>query len=1747
MVTSSGKDDFTFTGFNYNNGTFNFRTCENAAAENPADIWLGDIYANDTRRVLSCGGLPGNHCLYFVREHVETPVGECMCREARKDGMVWPATQCGETQTIGCFSGADGGAISRVCSAEGEWSEYISSNCTCAGETLFDTEWPATAAGETAHVACVGDATQTRDRLCQKNGQWDNVMTGGCACSAETYRGVQWSETDGGSMGEHVCSIGSEGSSYRRPCNMDGTWGDMSGGCTCPTVTASGVEWRATVPLQTQEERCAAGSVSESMSRTCGMYGSWDPIVGNCDCPEEELAGMRWPQTASGTMAKVSCVAGAVGTPSTRFCNVLGTWGEVTEGSCACPAADWANYAGTHYQFPETAAGAVVTLPCANGEGEITRACEQYGRWSEPEGCYEPVYCPAEDVGQLHFERTLGGSTAMNMCHGSSMSYGRLCKENGEWESVVGYCLCPAETGLGNIEWPATRSDSQVTLPCGEGFSGERTRECSFFGDWVEVSGECVRNRCPAEESTGFLWPETDSLVAVTVECASGLGEGVSRLCGADGVWADVTGACACPAETIDGVEYERAAAGTVAHKECPAGFVGSFDRLCNGRGEWEELVNNCAPITCPEETFKGALWPATVGGTVATYACPEGDGEGLTRACGENGVWSTRVTGAGCYCPAMEVNEQGNYIFARTAPNKEVKKDCDRLYYGSISARCSLGGTWEALDNQCQRYQCPEDSVGSIRFPKTDSNSTGVVECAAGAEGTGYLRFCNENGVWGDMEGFCRCPAETVEHTDGQTYYFAETEAGKSFSGSCGPSLTGSIARSCSQLGEWGPVRGSCKPLHCPANRLNGYDWPETRSQETARMPCNDEYQKGEVTRLCKADGTWDDPSNTCEDVTCEGMTINRLSNGCMNLRFTPDEATPYVHLSVVPSSNPNMTVVFRGRTARVCGLDVNVAYSLYVHYCADEATTQCTGSCMRTNVYYQQSCDTMRAVDVVEYQPESEQLVVSAKFPACPKEAEALELSYRCVEGCDDDEWHTLTKKCSELVGGCPAGGRRDIALEGAFPANAVFAIRQRMQLETDFSALQPYSPEREFRPRELLRASTVTLGVSYINSQTLRLDLGPVDQGLVLYKKHVVYIYKKQTDSRRLVDSLFSKVVLCPLAAGICEETGTTVVVEPGYSYTFSVYSYPVVTLGKVVVSTDTVHVDPEPVFSLAVEPGDSFMKLAFADAKYPLFGMCRLYARSAGSDARTTVDVTLPAATEVTIFARNLVTDSLYTVICALHDALGLEKTVTRETRTKPAILPELTLKYLNDTTYDVHMSASLNKPGTLYCKVTDAMERVPSDEELLAGAVTLEMSEADKAYEFDLVLPQKYESEFRVTCLAEDEIKRRDKQFVLVTPSHWPFEPTLVATVPKMNEENVPPYVEMQLVFRYPVTVTRCQFCFFILYNTKDRSSVSIYPDNLKIEGNTILFSRRRMDSLTTYQLKPSTRGLIIDVATGVAFDPISDVLISFTTKQYNPASGEVEYPSEGEIFPVNGTIIVAFTNYLYLSRGALALNALTVDAENTCLQLKHPTQFTTSLLIHVPDCVGHLFPDTQYTLVLPEGFLQTHDGIESPELTHSFFTDKVSFAPRVIDAEPAFQTVPVDASITLKFDQPVVFGAGYLFVSEYVESEYVNSFNIPASKASFGSAFPYAVTWDASLFSFKPQHRYVVSWSEDLVRNAQGQSIAASTAEENVEFETDRSACSPDFIAEKITGTFTCTTTEDKCVCRTRNVLAVDY
>ena len=119
--------------------------------------------------------------------------------------------------------------------------------------------------------------------------------------------------------------------------------------------------------------------------------------------------------------------------------------------------------------------------------------------------------------------------------------------------------------------------------------------------------------------------------------------------------------------------------------------------------------------------------------------------------------------------------------------------------------------------------------------------------------------------------------------------------------------------------------------------------------------------------------------------------------------------------------------------------------------------------------------------------------------------------------------------------------------------------------------------------------------------------------MDLGAVVYKKHVMYIYKEMSGTRRLVDSLFSKAVLCPLGNAVCEETTTNVVVEPGYHYTFSIYSYPMV-------SVSTMDVDAVPEFSVSAVPDDYFIHLTLGGAKYPLWGSCLLVEVSVAVDSQ-----------------------------------------------------------------------------------------------------------------------------------------------------------------------------------------------------------------------------------------------------------------------------------------------------------------------------------------------------------------------------------------------------------------------------------------------------------------------------------------------------------------------------------------------
>ena len=206
------------------------------------------------------------------------------------------------------------------------------------------------------------------------------------------------------------------------------------------------------------------------------------------------------------------------------------------------------------------------------------------------------------------------------------------------------------------------------------------------------------------------------------------------------------------------------------------------------------------------------------------------------------------------------------------------------------------------------------------------------------------------------------------------------------------------------------------------------------------------------------------------------------------------------------------------------------------------------------------------------------------------------ALEMRYRCVEDCDDDrEERVVLTKCASLSE-CVVGERA--------------VVRQRMRLIAEFSELQPFSESRVFRPRERLDGVGVVYQLADAASGRGR---GGVQEARDLHLQGDV-------GHAAVLCEMVSKVVLCPLGNAVCEETTTKVVVEPGYHYTFSIYSYPMVSAGKVVVSVSTMDVDAVPEFSVSAVPDDYFIQLTLGGAKYPLWGSCLLVEVSVAVDSQ-----------------------------------------------------------------------------------------------------------------------------------------------------------------------------------------------------------------------------------------------------------------------------------------------------------------------------------------------------------------------------------------------------------------------------------------------------------------------------------------------------------------------------------------------
>ena len=166
----------------------------------------------------------------------------------------------------------------------------------------------------------------------------------------------------------------------------------------------------------------------------------------------------------------------------------------------------------------------------------------------------------------------------------------RVCRENGEWSSVVSgegcYCQPTVVEERGTYIFARTEPLATVVKACATMYAGTIRYTCSLGGSWTDLVKECERITCPGETMEGLVFPTTESNTTRVLPCAEGaVGSGYARVCDENGVWSEtMEGECSCPAEVVhhsDGNVYlmEEVVAGEVVSQMCGANMTGMISR----------------------------------------------------------------------------------------------------------------------------------------------------------------------------------------------------------------------------------------------------------------------------------------------------------------------------------------------------------------------------------------------------------------------------------------------------------------------------------------------------------------------------------------------------------------------------------------------------------------------------------------------------------------------------------------------------------------------------------------------------------------------------------------------------------------------------------------------------------------------------------------------------------------------------------------------------------------------------------------------------------------------------------------------------------------------------------------------------------------------------------------------------------------------------------------------------------------
>ena len=143
---------------------------------------------------------------------------------------------------------------------------------------------------------------------------------------------------------------------------------------------------------------------------------------------------------------------------------------------------------------------------------------------------------------------------------GYTGSFERRCNGNGEWEEIENNCVritCPEESFEG-VMWPATKGGLTAVHSCGEDEEGGLRRVCRENGEWSSVvSGEgCYCEPTVVEERGTYIFARTEPLATVVKACATMYADTIRYTCSLGGWWTDLVKECeriACPGETMEG------------------------------------------------------------------------------------------------------------------------------------------------------------------------------------------------------------------------------------------------------------------------------------------------------------------------------------------------------------------------------------------------------------------------------------------------------------------------------------------------------------------------------------------------------------------------------------------------------------------------------------------------------------------------------------------------------------------------------------------------------------------------------------------------------------------------------------------------------------------------------------------------------------------------------------------------------------------------------------------------------------------------------------------------------------------------------------------------------------------------------------------------------------------------------------------------------------------------------------------